>query len=108
MSSFDDLAEIYVRTLNNGHGVMERSEQGIIAAAAIISAGYRKPRTITTAGELDALPDESVVRSDFGVIHEKDCDFDSDEPYWSCVGIDGRYGSGRVTLPATVIYEPTQ
>lgn len=31
------------------------------AAAAVEVMGYRKPRTITTVAELDALPDNSVV-----------------------------------------------
>lgn len=40
-------------------------------AAAILAAGYRKPYTITTASELDALPDESVVRDFSGDVAEK-------------------------------------
>lgn len=46
MSSRDELARIYIDTLNRGHGMIERSEQGNRAADAILAAGYRKPRTL--------------------------------------------------------------
>jgi hypothetical protein len=40
----------------------EKAESAIDAAAEVIlAAGYRKPRTITTAEELDALPVGSVL-----------------------------------------------
>jgi hypothetical protein len=35
-------------------------------ATAILAAGYRKPRTITTIEELDALPDMTVVMTIHG------------------------------------------
>jgi len=38
-------------------------------ADAILAAGYRKPRTITTTEELDALPNGSVVLSDVYKAH---------------------------------------
>ncbi|AYN57324.1 hypothetical protein PBI_BRIDGETTE_58 [Arthrobacter phage Bridgette] len=41
------------------------------AADAILAAGYRKPYTITTLAELEALPDESVIRDFSGDVAEK-------------------------------------
>ena len=42
-------------------------------ADAIITAGYRKPRPVTTVEELDALPVGSIVRGDkFGVSIKED------------------------------------
>ena len=74
-------------------------------ADAVLAAGYSKPRTITTAEELDALPVGSVVRTDFGCTVEKDCDFGSGKEFWSNVGSEDRRNSGHIALPATVIHE---
>jgi hypothetical protein len=71
---------------------------------AILAAGYRKPRAITTAEELDALAIRSVIL---------DCDldicrknrygrwesFDEPDQTWSSTGLAG-------CLPATVLHEP--
>lgn len=38
----DELAAIYVDTLNRGHGMIDRPKQGVRAADAIIAAGYAK------------------------------------------------------------------
>jgi len=84
------------------------SKHTAAAVDAILAAGYRKPRTITTVDELDALPNGTVVLS---------------ESYRS--GIDGtavsfqrwydgdwhrgaRSGSTHPDnfLPATVLHEP--
>jgi hypothetical protein len=46
MSARDELAGIYMYTLNMGHGMVSRPEQGNRAADAILAAGYRKPRII--------------------------------------------------------------
>lgn len=76
------------------------------AADDILAAGYRKPRTITTVEELDALSDESVVRSDFGVIHEKRVEFDTSRVIWVCPGDTDEHTAGKITLPAIVLHEP--
>lgn len=59
-----ELAGIYTDTLNRGHGIISRFEQGNRAAEKILAAGYRKPRVIETAADLDALPVGSVVLVD--------------------------------------------
>lgn len=39
---------------------------GLDVADAILAAGYRKPRTIETVAELNALPFESVITDSYG------------------------------------------
>lgn len=77
------------------------------AADAILAAGYRKPRTITTAEELDTLPVESVVRSARGTIFEK-ANFHGDPefPFWLTPGVNHEYAGIALALPATVLHEP--
>lgn len=67
-----------------------------VAANGILAAGYRKPRTITTAEELDALPVETIIM-------EHACN-DPIQRYsigW-CFGGDL---VNNVSLPATVLFE---
>jgi hypothetical protein len=72
---------------------------------AIIEAS--KPRTITTAEELDALPVESVVRSDMGNVYVKDYDLDDPSAiWWVTAGAVSEFPSISISLPATVLYEP--
>ena len=52
-------------------------------ADAILAAGYRKPREVTTPAELDALPVGSVVLDGWGTAYQKEADDDGDT-YWSC------------------------
>jgi hypothetical protein len=70
-------------------------------ADAILAAGYRKPRTITTRAEVEALGEGSVVRDSAGDAAEKR------DGVWSS------YETAPMTdsrlskyLPATVLYEP--
>jgi hypothetical protein len=51
------------------------------AADAVLAAGYRKPRTITTAEELDALEDPVVILMDY-----------CGHPYQWGIGMDGSEG----------------
>lgn len=81
-------------------------EYAYVIADGLIARDYRKPRMITTVEELDALPDESVVRSDFGVIHEKRVEFDTSRVVWVCPGDTDEHTAGKITLPATVLWEP--
>jgi hypothetical protein len=75
------------------------------AADAILAAGYRKPRTITTVEELDALPVGSILF---------DVDGDVCQRFrggWRAT-INERKGDPWLTdtlevdLPATVLHEP--
>jgi hypothetical protein len=77
------------------------------AAGIILRAGYRKPRTITTVEELDALPAESVIRADPGLIYEKYADEDGREfDYWLLPGEPRAQAATKVDFPATVLFEP--
>ncbi|WP_341394047.1 hypothetical protein [Arthrobacter sp. G119Y2] len=69
-------------------------------AEALIAKGYRKPRTITTVEELDALPRGSVIRDGDEELMEKT------DIGWCCwVYLEG-FLSSELALPATVIHEP--
>jgi hypothetical protein len=73
------------------------------AADAILAAGYSKPRTITTAEELDALPYGSVILDPLGVSLHKN----------EFTGWRASNGAKNITaemleheaLPATVLHE---
>lgn len=77
------------------------------AVERILAAGYRKPRTINSADELDALPVESAVVDWTGRVYQKDAEDDAPElPWWMMTGDQRRYPAKRITLPATVLHEP--
>lgn len=79
-------------------------------ADAILAAGYRRPRTITTVEELDALPNGSVVLSnDYRHWGEQwQVTFQRwDTGYWHRGGRSGSTDPDYF-LPATVLYEPGQ
>jgi hypothetical protein len=69
-------------------------------ADSILAAGYSKPRTITTAEELDALTDGAVVIDDSGDVSQLRGGF------W-CSYETGPMTNHRLAkyLPATVIHE---
>jgi len=83
------------------------------AVERILAAGYRKPRVITTAKELDALPVGSVIRTSG---HEDHYDprvavktgFWKTESEWEVADSDDFcLDSDELDdLPATVLYEP--
>jgi hypothetical protein len=83
------------------------------AANAILAAGYRKPRTVTTVAELDALPVGSVVLSDtyrYMVHGGGDVGWPITFQRWDS-GLWYRGGRSSDThpdnfLPATVLYSP--
>ena len=61
--------------------------------------------TITTAEELDALPDRSVVRDGDGCILEKDEHaYTSGAPAWYAAGVEEVVAAEDITLPATVLH----
>lgn len=72
-----------------------------IAADDILAAGYRRPRTITTAEELDALAEGSAVLTNTVWLRVH-----SNHGFlvWGCVGSHGIYRSNDVSLPATVLH----
>lgn len=79
-------------------------------AELLYASGYRKPRTITTVEELDALPVGSVVLTATGrpahpfVASQK---YDNNgDPIWHR---GGRLGGshGDYVIPATVLFEPS-
>jgi hypothetical protein len=72
------------------------------AADSILAAGYRKPRTITTAEELDALPAESVVLSATSHVYQHESE--EDVTWWAHPGDQRVYASRQVRLPATVLH----
>lgn len=80
------------------------------AVDAILGAGYRKPRVITTAEELDALPVGSVVLRNgraFQRFAPRQVNAFYEYKMWQCT--DGGFvrstKDGSSILPATVLYE---
>jgi hypothetical protein len=73
----------------------------------ILAAGFKKPRTVTTVEELDALPLGSVVRCGHGRVYERDYVETNprDTTWWIETGSTKDYQSSSIELPATVIYE---
>jgi len=76
----------------------ETHEQHV--AGVLLDAGYRKPRTITTLEELDALPMESVLKSAEGNVWE------SLVGGWFETCSRACHIASDIALPATVLYEP--
>lgn len=78
----------------------EIGEQVDTAIDIALAAGYRKPRTITTTEELDALPFESVVKASDGNVWESFYG-----GWYETASRTGRTASD-IALPVTVLYEP--
>lgn len=98
MSDRDELARL----------IVNRDE--FDGADAIVDAGWRPPaRVVTTVEEVDALPDRSVVVAANRTILQ--C-VGSVQPDWDgnvwCDEESRWWGSGDVTLPATVLWEPEE
>jgi SAM-dependent MidA family methyltransferase len=105
MSERDELADLLWDMAIRHLGVATSSSKSM--AEELIEAGYRKPRTITTAEELDALPVDTVIRTAGGRVYEKGCYPDDKEfPFWSMTNEQREFGSRQVPLPATVLWEP--
>lgn len=68
------------------------------AVERIIAAGYSKPRTVTTAEELGALPAGVVVMDHAGYVLKR-----STRTVWLSTDEEG---ATYVVLPATVLWEP--
>lgn len=77
-------------------------------ADAFLDAGYRKPRTIASAEELDTLPNGAVILSEQGGVWERQEDDSTELLFW----VEATQGQGdpqfseEIALPATVIHLP--
>jgi hypothetical protein len=87
------------RRLPDGSPVYEGEQ---LLAALILAAGYRKPRQVTTAAELDVLAYGNVIRDDYGIVYAKPYNKDN---FWLMVGDHERHPSAHILLPATLIRE---
>jgi hypothetical protein len=79
------------------------SAAAAFATDAVLDAGYRKPRVITTLEELDALPDGSVIQANNGkgaAAIREDRQWYMPNPFYKW-----EYDSAKVTLPAIVLFE---
>lgn len=107
MTARDELAVTIEDALTLSRGIIAwtGAAQDDIADA-ILAAGYRKPRTIKSAAELEALPFGSAVQTsdaaDVVVLRCEGRDFRNQSGYELSVETLWRYG----TQPFTVIYEP--
>lgn len=99
----DGLAELIYGVNSGKYGDYCHHEE---TADAILAAGWRKSRMITTIDELNTLPDESVIRTRRGDIleldeHRTDSWRNGYKPGWDIVAIATEYD-----LPAIVLWEP--
>jgi hypothetical protein len=86
--------------------IIDRAEDLWDSADAILAAGYRKTRVITTLEELDALPDGSVIQANNGkggAAIREDRQWYMPNPFYKW-----EYDSAKVTLPAIVLFEPDE
>jgi hypothetical protein len=104
MSDRDELAEVIQNNLYATDGCEQigllESEE---IADAILAAGYRNPRTVTTAEELDALPRYSVIRTHQDDVYTKHYDFYEESDNWEA---RDRMSIHTHDLPATVLHTP--
>jgi hypothetical protein len=101
LSARDDLAKVIAGTRFKVG--TRRSQTTIEQADAILAAGYRKPRTITTVEELDALPAGSMILDS-----DPDALLRTESGGWYSVHVGDHfpYSSSAITHPATVFHEP--
>lgn len=74
------------------------------AAAPFILAQTRKPRTITTKDELDALPMDAVIRDDDEYVWERWALLTKNTD-WRCAGAPDLVDDD-ISLPAVVLWDP--
>jgi hypothetical protein len=94
----DELADILLSDALRNSDAYGR-EYALAEADVILAAGYRKPRTVTTVAELDALPAGSVIRESLLVCIKWG------SGSWGTFSGDS-YDSSRIDLPVTVLYTP--
>ncbi|MFS0715508.1 hypothetical protein ABC337_04820 [Arthrobacter sp. 1P04PC] len=95
----DELASVIIEAY--GEDACETPcQQDMDVADHILAAGYRKPRTITTVEELDALAEGSVILSNGG----EDSAQKDGEGYWYLWGGDIGLTPEEINLPASVLH----
>lgn len=112
MNAVGDLVTVIHRRLCED-SLSECLEDGghcVKAAAEILAAGYRKPRTILTLGDLSMLKASATVLSANGVVWVNDGDHANP---WASVVEDPQGGPVwaddiDIALPATVLHEGTR
>lgn len=112
MSERDELAKVIFNS-NRGNTQIDLQDDRRLkgsqlawagySADAILAAGYRRPRTVTTVEELDALPAGSMILDS-----DPDALLRTESAGWYSVhdGDHIPYSSSAITLPATVLHEP--
>ncbi|AHB31657.1 hypothetical protein ArV2_gp46 [Arthrobacter phage vB_ArS-ArV2] len=75
------------------------------AVERILAAGYRRPRTIATVAELDALPDGVIIMDARASCREGLKTMGSGN-VWRAMGPATVLRSPEIALPATVLHEP--
>lgn len=96
-----DAAEAWMRWANILNTSPDEERNGIAAMRQMLTEfGYRKPRTVTTVEELDALPRLSVIRpsGNLPAVFEK-------HTMWHEAGSRDLVWSDAIPLPATVLHE---
>lgn len=89
-------------------GKPDPSELHYRMADAVLSAGFRKPRVVTTVEELEALPDGAVIRLSNSRVAGKFAI--TNYHYWEVFGVTGDFLSGDFGkhIPVTVLYEGSE
>ena len=108
MSARDELEQVVRKSYVDNCMQLATRDLTELMTDAILAAGYRKPRKITTVEELDALPVGSVVKGErFGVAIKEE----ADNPVpWASDGSRGAETSADVLIyllgTAALIFEP--
>ena len=105
----EELALILVNAQRSRYSIAPRtttehcSESCWAEVDAILAAGYRKPRQVTTVEELDALPDGSIILDARGLCREGLRTMGSGN-VWRAMGPAQVLRSMEIALPATVLH----
>lgn len=101
----DELAKMIAEADGSGHFLRNGRQFAYGPVAdAVLAAGYRRPRTITTTEELDALSVGSVVLDRLDICYRLYNDPAHKEPVWCVVG-ELAPSRPHGWLPATVLHE---
>jgi len=74
------------------------------AVERILAAGYSRHKQVSTVAELDALPTESLVRSEQGGVWHKEAS--GSGCVWTEPGAQWWRWATDIALPATVLFSP--
>lgn len=97
----DELAEVVCEALEKGPGIYDTSwHEDCAMADVILAAGYRKPRTVTTVEELNALAVGSIILDS-----DPDAMLKEEDGWRSLLVPDVKLKSFTISLPATVLHE---